>query len=97
VDEKIEENDKIFILVSFLPPLREQLVMNTLVRNTTLNFNKTVVYLLEAESLKNLHESLFSVDQALTVSCGARKVKNHGKNERTRDNVHAIYVTKFVT
>ena len=67
VYEKIEENDKVFILASFLPPSREQLVMNILAEKTTHNFNEAVVYLLEAESLKKLQESLFSGYQALTL------------------------------
>ena len=53
--------------------------MNILVEKTTLNFKETVAYLLEAESLKKLHESSFLGDEALTISGGAGRVKNHGK------------------
>ena len=81
VDEIIEENDKVVILASSLPPSWEQLVMNILVGKNTLNFNQTVAYLLEAESLKKPQESSFSGDQTLTVSGGAAKVKNHGKKK----------------
>jgi len=49
-DEKIEENDKVVILGSSLPPSWEQLVMSILVKYT-LNFNETTAYLLEVESL----------------------------------------------
>jgi len=48
------ENDKVIILASSLPPSWEQLVINILVGKTTLNFNVTVAYLLEVESLKKL-------------------------------------------
>src|SRR6266540_1675951 len=52
VGEKIEENDKVVILASSLPLSWEQLVRNILIIKITLNFNQTVAYLLEAESLK---------------------------------------------
>lgn len=81
VDEKIEKNDKVIILASSLPLSWGQVVMNIIIVKTTLNFNETVAYLLQAESLKNLHESSSSSDQALTVSCGAWKVKKLGKKK----------------
>ncbi len=79
MDEKIEENDKVVILASSLPSSWEQLVMNILVGKTTLNFNQTVAYLLEAESLKKPHDSSSSGDQALAILGEAGKGKNHGK------------------
>ena len=81
VDEKIEENDKVVILVSSLPPSWEQLVMNILIGKTTLNFNETVAYLLEAESLKKLQESSSSGDQALTVFRWSRQSQESWEEE----------------
>ena len=81
MDEKIKENDKVIILASSLPSSWEQLVMNILVGKTTLNFNQTVAYLLEAESLKKPQDSSSLGDQALDVLGGAGKGKNHGKKK----------------
>lgn len=92
VDEEIEENDKVVILASSLPPSWEQLVMNILVGKTTLNFNETVAYLLEAESLKKPQESSSSGDQALTVSSGAGKVLNRGKKKGKSKGSRTCYL-----
>lgn len=81
VDENIEENDKDVILVSSLLSSWEQLVMKILIGKTTFNSNTTIAYLLEAEFLKKPHEFSSSGDQALTVSGGIGKVKNHGKKK----------------
>ena len=65
MDEKNEENNKVVILDSSLPPEWEQPVMNILIGKTTLNFNVAVAYLLEVESLKKPQESSFSSNESL--------------------------------
>ena len=66
--------------------------MNILIGKTTLNFNETIAYLLEAESLKKPQESSSSGDQALTVSGGAGKVKNHRKKKGNNKGKRKCYL-----
>lgn len=67
-------------------------------RETILNLNQIVAYLLEAEYLKKPRESSSSVDQRLAIS-GGGKVENHGnkKRARMRADAHAIYVMRRIT
>ena len=81
MDKKIEENNKVVMLESSLLQSWEQLVINILVEKNTLNFDKIIAYLLEAESLKKMQESSFLGDQALIVSGGVGKVKNNEKKK----------------
>jgi hypothetical protein len=68
-------------------------------RETILNLNQIVAYLLEAESLKKPRESSSSVDQTLAISGGGGIVENHGnkKKARMRADAHAIYVMRRIT
>jgi len=81
VNKKIEENNKVVMLESSLLQSWEQLVINIIVEKNTLNFDKIIAYLLEAESLKKMQESSFLGDQALIVSGGVGKVKNNEKKK----------------
>jgi hypothetical protein len=54
-------------------------------RETILNLNQIVAYLLEAESLKKPRESSSSVDQTLAISGGGGIVENHGNKKKSQN------------
>lgn len=57
---------------------------------TTLNYNETVAYLLDSESLKKPKESSFLGDQALIVSGGLGKIKKNGKKKAKSKGQHTF-------
>ena len=94
MDDKIEENNKVVILASSLPPSWEQLVIcqedySQLQQDSCIPIRG---------SLKKPHESSFLGHQALTVLGGAGKSRiMHRRKARAKDNVNAIYMTRRFT